>query len=43
MHWWTLGEAADELIKELFSTDLEVERIAAILDADVEELYRGKL
>jgi len=43
MHRRTLGEAADKLIEELFGADLEVERVAAVLDADVEELCGGEL
>lgn len=32
-----LGKPPDELIKELLGADLQVERVAAVLDADVEE------
>ena len=43
MHRWALRETADELVQELFGADLEVERVAAVLDADVEELFTGEL
>lgn len=33
-----LGEAADKLVEELLSADLQVEGVAAILDADVEQV-----
>jgi len=36
--WGTFGESADQLVEELLGADLEVEGVAAILDADVEEL-----
>lgn len=42
MHWWALREATDELIEELLGADLEVKRVAAVLDADVEELCNGE-
>jgi hypothetical protein len=42
MHRRAFGEAADELVEELLGADLEVERIAAVLDADVEELCNGE-
>lgn len=42
MQWRALGKAADELIEELFGADLEVERVAAVLHADVKELYGGE-
>ena len=35
---WPFREAANELVQKLFGTDLEVERIAAVFDAIVEEL-----
>lgn len=38
VHGRTLGEAANELVEELLGADLEVEGVAAVLDADVEEL-----
>jgi hypothetical protein len=38
VHGRALGEAANELIEELLGADLEVEGVAAVLDADVEEL-----
>jgi hypothetical protein len=38
MHRGAFGEAADELVEELLGADLEVERVSAVLDADVEEL-----
>jgi hypothetical protein len=31
------GESSNKLIKELFSTDLEMERVSAIFDANIEE------
>jgi hypothetical protein len=40
---WALGETADEFIEELLGADLEVEGVAAVLDADVEELWGGEL
>lgn len=39
----TFRKAADKLVKEFFGTDLEVERVAAILDTYVEELCYGEL
>lgn len=39
MNWRAFGEAAHELIEELLGTDLEVEGVAAILDANVQELW----
>jgi hypothetical protein len=33
-----LGKPADELVEELLGADLQVERIAAVLDADVEQV-----
>lgn len=33
------GEAADELVEEFFSTDLKVEGVPAILDADIQKLF----
>jgi hypothetical protein len=38
-----LGKAANEFVEKLFGADLEVERVAAVLDADVEELCGGEL
>ena len=35
---WTLGKSADELVEKLLCADLEVEGVAAILDADVEQV-----
>ena len=43
MHRRALWESADELVEEFFRADLEVERIAAVLDADVQELSDGEL
>ena len=43
MHRRALRETADELVEELFGADLEVEWIAAVLDADIEELCGGEL
>lgn len=43
VHGRALGEAADELVEELLGADLEVERVAAVLDADVEELCDREL
>jgi hypothetical protein len=43
MHGRALGKAADEFIEELLGADLEVEGVAAVLDADVEELCGGEL
>ncbi len=37
-YWRALGEAADELVEELLSADLQLEGIAAVLDADVEQV-----
>ena len=42
VHGRALGEAANELIEELLSADLEVEGVAAVLNADVEELKGGE-
>ena len=36
----TFGKAADKFVEEFLGTDLEVERIAAILDTYVEEVER---
>lgn len=33
-----LGKAADELIEEFFGADLEVERVTAVFDTDIEKL-----
>lgn len=38
--WGPFGKPADKLIEKLFRTDLEVERIAAVLDADIEQTKR---
>lgn len=38
MYGRTLWKSTDELIKELFRTDLEVERVTAVFHTDVEEL-----
>lgn len=38
VHRWALGETTNELVEELLGADLEVKRVAAVLDADVEEL-----
>lgn len=38
MHRRALGETTNELVEELLGADLEVEWVAAVLDADVEEL-----
>jgi hypothetical protein len=43
MHRRTFGESADELIEEFLCAYLEVERVAAILDANVQELWNGEL
>jgi hypothetical protein len=43
MHRWALRETADKLVQELFGADLEVERVAAVLDTDIEELFTGEL
>jgi len=42
MHGRALGEAADELVEKLLGADLKVERVGAVLDADVEELCIGE-
>lgn len=34
-----LGKPSDQLIQKLLGADLKVERVSAILDTDVEELY----
>lgn len=36
-HRRTFGEATDELVEEVLCADLELESIAAVLDADIEE------
>jgi hypothetical protein len=38
MDWRSLWESPDELVEEFFGAYLEVERVAAVLDADIEEL-----
>jgi hypothetical protein len=38
MDGWSLGKSTDQLIQKILGTDLEMEWIAAVLDADVEEL-----
>ena len=43
MHRWALGEPSDKLVEKLLGGDLEVEWVAAVLNADVEELYTGEL
>lgn len=43
MHRRALGETANELIEKLLGADLEVERVAAVLNADIEELQGGEL
>lgn len=43
MHRRPLGEAADELVEEFFGADLKVKRIAAVLNANVEELSNREL
>lgn len=35
---WALWETADQLVQELLGADLEMERVAAVLDADVQQL-----
>ena len=35
MYGWALWESADELVEEFFGTDLEVERVAAVLNTDI--------
>ena len=42
-HRRALGEPTDKLIEEFLGADLQVEGVAAVLDADVEELYRCPL
>lgn len=42
VHGRAFGEAAHELVEELLGADLEVEWVTAVLDADIEELARGK-
>jgi hypothetical protein len=39
MHWRAFGETADKLIEKFLCADLEMERISAILNADIEELW----
>jgi hypothetical protein len=43
VHRRTFREAADKFIEELFGAYLEVESVAAVFDADVEELCDGEL
>jgi hypothetical protein len=38
VHRWPLRESPDQFVEEFLGTDLQVERVAAILDADVQEL-----
>jgi hypothetical protein len=38
-HWRSFGETTNQLIEKLLCTDLQVERITAIFDADVEKLF----
>lgn len=33
--WWPLGESPYKLIQELLCANLEVERVAAVFDADI--------
>jgi len=35
---WPLRESTDQLVQKLFCADLEMERVAAVLDTDVQEL-----
>lgn len=39
MYRRAFGEAAHQLIEEFLGADLEVKRISAVLNADVEELW----
>lgn len=41
-HWRSFWKTTNQLIEKLLCTDLEVERITAVLDADVEELFTSK-
>lgn len=43
MHRGALWETADEFIEKLLGTDLKVEWITAVLNADVEELCTSEL
>ena len=43
VHRGALGESADKLVEEFLGADLKVERVAAVLDADIEELYNSEL
>jgi hypothetical protein len=39
MHWRAFGEAADKLIEKFLCANLKMERVSAILNADIEELW----
>jgi hypothetical protein len=43
MHRRAFGKSADELIKEFLCAYLKMEWVAAVLDADVQELSNGEL
>lgn len=36
------GEATDKLIEELFRANLQMKRVSAVLDADIQQLLRGE-
>lgn len=38
-HWRPFGEPPHQLIQELFGADLKLERVSAVFDANVEQLY----
>lgn len=35
---WSLGKPPDKLVEELLGADLQVERVAAVLDANIEQV-----
>jgi len=38
VHRWTFGEAAHKLVEEFLGADLKVERVTAVLNANIQEL-----
>lgn len=43
VHRWTFGKAAHKLVEKFFGANLKMERVAAVLDANVQELFESEL
>lgn len=43
MHGRAFGKSADKLVQELLCADLQMERITAVFDTDVKELFKSEL